>query len=90
MVGRTLLKNHRAASTARIAITPIGLVSASSRLTNPDTASSALSRLMAARGPTHLNATLWTTLSIGNPPIRLVGRDIRRAGTAAAKVSNRS
>jgi len=45
---------------------------------------------MAALGATHLSATSPATLSIGYPPIRLVGRDIRRAGTAAAKVSNRS
>jgi len=45
---------------------------------------------MAARGQTQLSAALWTTRSIGYLPIPLVGRDIRRAGTAAAKVSNRS
>jgi hypothetical protein len=88
MVRRTIQKNRRAASTGRTAITPKGLVSASSRPTT-DTASSALSRLMADRGTTHLSAAFPATRSIGYLPIPLAGRDIRRVGIAAAKVSNR-
>jgi len=58
--------------------------------TTRDTASSALCRPMFAPSLTHLTPAIWTTPGIGHPPILLPGPDIRRAGTAVGKHSNRS
>ena len=61
-----------------------------SRRMTPDTASSALCRPMSRPSRIPLSLTIWTTLTIGRPPILAAGRDIRAAGTVAASPSKPS